>query len=192
MAFIRKRIVPKLITVISLSALIACEASFIDQRPQSQSDAAIDSSSQHDSAITPSDTIIPSDSNSATDTSALDQTIPDTAVVTDQTLGTGTFSGVGGHSVSGSASLVKLKNGTVEVRLNSNFVSQSGPDLYVVLSSRSTIGPNYNSATDIELGTLKANSGEQSYKVPNNDTNKRYVIVWCKSFGVDFGVAHAE
>jgi Electron transfer DM13 len=59
----------------------------------------------------------------------------------------------------------------------------NGPDLHVYLATDAT------AATFIDLGRLKAVSGNQTYDIPGNPSTAtyKYVIIWCKQFGVYFG-----
>ena len=89
------------------------------------------------------------------------------------------------HEVTGTASLLEI-NGTRTVRLQDDFASINGPDLYVWLVK----GDNYRSNT-LELGKLKGNKGSQNYVLPEGVDVVAYdrVIIWCKAFGVLFGYA---
>jgi Electron transfer DM13 len=64
-----------------------------------------------------------------------------------------------------------------------NFTTNNGPDLHVYLATSQSAG------TFIDLGTLKAVSGNQTYDISGNPSlsNYKYVIIWCKQFGVYFG-----
>lgn len=95
----------------------------------------------------------------------------------------GTFIGVGGHTVSGTAT-VYSKNNEFYVVLDP-FNSQNGPDLRVYLSK------DINAGSFLNLGLLKSTTGKQSYKIPGNpDFNEYgYVHVWCQQFSVQFGRA---
>ena len=67
--------------------------------------------------------------------------------------------------------------------------TDNGPDLKVVLST----GPDGYVGGDgaVSLGTLKGNKGSQNYEIPADvDLSAlRSVVIWCKRFNVDFGVA---
>ena len=98
----------------------------------------------------------------------------------------GTFVGVGDgiHDAQGDAYTIPLEDGSDVLRLE-NFKSTNGPDLYVYLST------DKSASEFINLGKLKASSGNQNYEIPNEvdltDYNK--VLIWCKAFGVLFGSA---
>ena len=98
----------------------------------------------------------------------------------------GNFIGVddGIHNAEGKAKILTLSNGSQILRLE-NFKSTNGPDVHLYLS-------NNKQANDfIDLGRLKANNGNQNYKIPMNiDFNHYgYVLIWCKPFSVLFGSA---
>ncbi|MDN5203206.1 DM13 domain-containing protein [Fulvivirgaceae bacterium BMA10] len=97
---------------------------------------------------------------------------------------TGSFRGNFDYDVQGTFTLKEV-DGSLVLEFSSNFTASRGPGLYIYLSnSQSSVGGG------VELGKLKANSGEQSYDVPAsvelNDYN--HVLVYCKPFGVAFGV----
>ena len=98
----------------------------------------------------------------------------------------GNFIGVGDgiHNAEGKAKILTLSNGSQILRLE-NFKSTNGPDVHLYLS-------NNKQANDfIDLGRLKANNGNQNYKIPMNiDFNHYgYVLIWCKPFSILFGSA---
>lgn len=97
----------------------------------------------------------------------------------------GSFVGVGGHSVSGSATVTNGANGYV-VNLSANFMTQAGPALHVYLGKSGTSGAN-----GVDLGELQSNSGAQTYTIPANvnQANFTHVLIYCQPFGVVFGAA---
>jgi hypothetical protein len=100
---------------------------------------------------------------------------------------TGSFTGSDEfHFGRGTASLIETAPGTFTVRLE-DFAVRNGPDLYVYLS------PSADGYVDesIELGRLKADTGNQNYEVPAGaDVNSaRSVVIWCKQFAVVFATA---
>ena len=100
----------------------------------------------------------------------------------------GTFQGLNGYSVAGTAVLERSAD-QASVQLESDFQSQSGPGLYLYLS------PNPNNVNGgINLGSLQATSGAQTYALPTNANpdDFDYVLVYCQPFGVPFGTAHLE
>lgn len=101
----------------------------------------------------------------------------------------GTFVGVndGIHNAEGSARALPRSDDGYVLRLE-NFYSTPGPDLYVYLSTDKGIDDHIN------LGSLKANRGDQNYDIPAGTDLDRYdhVLVWCKPFGVLFGSAQLQ
>ena len=104
----------------------------------------------------------------------------------DPTYYNGVFVGVGDgiHDAQGDAYTIPLENGSNVLRLE-NFKSTNGPDLYVYLST------DKHASEFINLGELKANSGNQNYQIPDDVDLEKYnqVLIWCKAFGVLFGNA---
>ncbi len=98
----------------------------------------------------------------------------------------GSFSGAGGHSVSGSAEIVNDNN--VKRLVLKNFSSTAGPDLKVYLSTTQQAG------TFISLGTLKSTSGMQVYDISGMPdlAQYKYVLIWCQQFSVLFGSAELK
>ena len=98
----------------------------------------------------------------------------------------GTFVGTGDgiHDAQGDAYTIPLEDGSTVLRLE-NFQSTNGPDLFVYLST------DDDASEFINLGELKANKGNQNYKIPNDVDLSKYnnVLIWCKSFSVLFGSA---
>ena len=98
----------------------------------------------------------------------------------------GVFVGVGDgvHDTQGDAFTIPLEDASNVLRLE-NFKSTNGPDLYVYLST------DENASDFVNLGTLKASSGNQNYEIPNDMDLDKYnkVLIWCKAFGVLFGSA---
>lgn len=69
-----------------------------------------------------------------------------------------------------------------------NFKTDDGPKLLVYLST------DKNSIEYVNLGELKAVSGDFQYAVPENtDINKYKVVsIWCVTFSVSFGHAYLK
>lgn len=70
-----------------------------------------------------------------------------------------------------------------------NFKVTNGPDLFVYLSKETDIKNTGNLGEFVSLGTLKSNTGEQFYNLPNNYQEYKSVVIWCRAFGVLFSVA---
>lgn len=96
------------------------------------------------------------------------------------------------HKGSGTARLVALADGSLEVQL-SEFQVTNGPDLELWLSSH----PDPMRSSDVtagewmSLGLLKGNIGDQSYPIPIGADLSTFksVVVWCEQFGVLFSPA---
>ena len=86
------------------------------------------------------------------------------------------------HTTTGVAS---INNSKTTLSLT-NFKTDDGPKLLVYLST------DKNSTDFVNLGDLKAISGNQNYAIPSNTDLDKYNIVsiWCVDFSVSFG--HAE
>ena len=91
--------------------------------------------------------------------------------------------GTVGHPAEGSVRVLETQEGPV-VRFE-NFKTINGPDLFVYLS-KDLEGKDF-----IDLGVLKGTEGNINYAVPSNVdiTEYRYVLTWCKQFGVLFNYA---
>ena len=98
----------------------------------------------------------------------------------------GSFVGIGDgvHDTQGNAYTIPLEDTSNVLRLE-NFKSTNGPDLYVYLST------DENASDFVNLGALKASSGNQNYEIPDDTDLNKYnkVLIWCKAFGVLFGSA---
>jgi hypothetical protein len=92
------------------------------------------------------------------------------------------------HFGRGTARLIETSPGAFVVRLE-DFAVRNGPDLYVYLS------PDANAyAPDaIELGRLKADTGNQNYPVPAgalaDPSDAASIVIWCKQFSHLFATA---
>lgn len=93
------------------------------------------------------------------------------------------------HPTTGMAQIV-MKNGQKYLKFDSNFKSESGPDLFVILHRQSS--PKRYSARDYKsLGRLQQVAGQQMYKIPNGVNVSQYksVVIWCRKFNATFGYA---
>ena len=97
----------------------------------------------------------------------------------------GTFRSLNGYTVEGTAILERSAEQAV-LRFDSDFRAQNGPGLFVYLSPNPT---NVNGG--VSLGSLKAQSGTQTYDIPDNvnPDNFDHVLVYCQPFRVPFGTA---
>ena len=101
----------------------------------------------------------------------------------------GTFRGSDDfHFGRGTARLIEVAPGSFVVRLE-DFAVRNGPDLYVYLSP----SPDGYAEGAIELGRLKADTGNQNYSVPagvlDDPSRAAAVVIWCKQFSHLFATA---
>jgi hypothetical protein len=121
----------------------------------------------------------------------IDESLPVTnteTTITQQTLFTGSFVGVmdGIHNAQGKANVIRVSD-TNYLRLE-DFRATNGPDLHVYLATD-------KQATDfVDLGSLKANNGNQNYEIPEEIDLAKYnkVLIWCQPFSVLFGSAELK
>ena len=99
------------------------------------------------------------------------------------------------HDSSGTARLVRLANGQVQLVLE-DLATSDGPDLHVWLTDQPVLEGRdgwfvFDDGRYVELGPLKANHGNQVYDVPAGTdlTGLTSVTIWCKRFSVSFGAA---
>lgn len=102
------------------------------------------------------------------------------------------------HPSSGSANLIQLADGRVQLALE-NLATSDGPDLHVWLTDQPVIEGSagwhvFDDGRYVELGPLKANNGNQLYDVPAGTdlTGLTSVTIWCKRFAVSFGAASLD
>ena len=97
----------------------------------------------------------------------------------------GTFQGLNNYNIKGSCSLRTKEVGGLVLTFSDDFQASSGPGLYVYLSnSDGAITGGF------EAGKLISLSGKQEYDIPDEITINmfNYVIIYCKPFGIPFGV----
>lgn len=95
------------------------------------------------------------------------------------------------HPTSGTAAVYDLAGGTRVLRLE-DLRTDNGPDLLVYLSAAPADAPAGDLDDDaVDLGRLKGNRGDQNYDIPPGTDLDHYrtVVIWCRRFGVAFGVA---
>ena len=98
-----------------------------------------------------------------------------------------------GDTASGGVSLVKLENGTYELRLGNDFSTTPGPDLFVYLSA--SADPKNSAAITgnafFDAGKLGSPTGGQNLSLPSDFDPAKFksVAIWCKQFSVLFGAA---
>lgn len=91
--------------------------------------------------------------------------------------------GTSGHEASGSVRIID--DDTDAYIRYENFKTINGPDIYVYLAK------DLDAKEYVNLGKVKATEGNINYKIPTgiNTENYKYVMVWCKAFGVLFNYA---
>jgi hypothetical protein len=106
-------------------------------------------------------------------------------------LGSGRFRS-GEHDTSGTAKLLRLADGRRFVRLESLSTS-NGPAVRIWLSAAPAGASDdaVDGAAHLDLGGLKANHGNQNYRVRSAASLAKYqsVVIWCDRFDVVFGSA---
>ncbi len=91
--------------------------------------------------------------------------------------------GTVGHPASGTVRVIDADSKSF-VRYE-NFKTINGPDIYVYLAK------DLDAKEYINLGVVKATEGNVNYEIPTdvNLQDYKYVMVWCKAFGVLFNYA---
>ena len=91
--------------------------------------------------------------------------------------------GTTGHPASGTVSVLRGEKSSY-IRYE-NFKTINGPDLYIYLAN------DLDAKDFVNIGQLKATEGNVNYEIGAGiDVGKyRYVMVWCKRFGVLFNYA---
>ena len=91
--------------------------------------------------------------------------------------------GTSGHPASGTVRIIKDRD-TAYIRYE-NFKTINGPDVYIYLAN------DLDAKDFISVGQLKATEGNVNYEIPAGiDVGKyRYIMMWCKQFGVLFNYA---
>ena len=103
----------------------------------------------------------------------------------------------GEHPTSGTVRLVR-ENGQHYLEFDSNFQSDRGPDLFVVLHrSNDVIGTteapshSFTEGDYLTIAPLQSVSGTQRYTIPEAVDLSEYqsVAIWCRQFNATFGAA---
>ena len=96
-------------------------------------------------------------------------------------------------TASGGVAVLKLENGSYQLRLATDFSTTPGPDLFVYLST--SVDPKDDVAVTtndfVNAGRLASPSGSQILNLPESFDPIKFnsVVIWCKQFGVLFGAA---
>ncbi len=98
-------------------------------------------------------------------------------------ISTAPVKGTTGHPGSGTVRIINAESGQV-IRYE-NFKTLNGPDLFIYLAK------DLDAKEFISLGELKATEGNVNYDVPASVDvgDYKYVMVWCKQFGILFNYA---
>jgi hypothetical protein len=93
------------------------------------------------------------------------------------------------HPTKGLAEIF-TKNGKNYLRLNEEFRSDEGPDVFVLLH-REDSPKKYKKSDYIKLGRLQKTKGKQQYKIPDgvDITKFKSAVIWCRQFNATFGYA---
>jgi len=98
---------------------------------------------------------------------------------------TASFLGLNNYTIKGSCSLSTKEVGGLLLTFSDDFKASNGPGIYVYLSNsdRGITG-------GFEVGKLISINGRQEYDIPEEITLNmfNYVIIYCKPFGIPFGV----
>ena len=91
------------------------------------------------------------------------------------------FQSANGYTTEGQAAVVR-EGSTHRLELRDDFrTSQSAAlDLRLCRETRCT-------ASDLDLGQIRAFSGAQQYALPDDASAYRYVVVWCRGVSLPFG-----
>jgi Electron transfer DM13 len=115
---------------------------------------------------------------------------PSTVPAGPRELATGRLRGLA-HRASGQVRLLELADGAQVLRLEGLNV-ENGPDLHVYLAEAPAgADPARFGQGFVDLGLLKANHGNQNYRLPADADRARFrsAVIWCKRFAVGFAVA---
>ena len=90
------------------------------------------------------------------------------------------------HEVEGQALLIE--DGDKKIVRFENFKTINGPDLRIYLSS------DLNNRDIVDLGAIRATTGNVNYELPSGVDTKKYnkVLVWCRAFRVLFSYAELK
>jgi hypothetical protein len=105
-----------------------------------------------------------------------------------KTLVSGTFTEQD-HPTKGKVKVVE-EQGQKYLEFDRSFLSENGPDLFVILH-RSSQPEKYDATNYVNLGRLKNVKGQQRYEIPPTVKVAEFksATIWCKQFNSTFGVA---
>jgi hypothetical protein len=109
---------------------------------------------------------------------------PPAAADGDPAIATGEFRGASGHVTTGGVE-IRREDGAWWIVLTESFDFDGAPDPRVGFGKGGTF------AEGTDFAPLKANSGEQRYRVPDGLDPADYteVFIWCRQFSVPLGYA---
>lgn len=167
---------PYTIVLAAWGGLLGCEASFVDLRPEGASLA--------DAGDRPTDAgFLPGDAGAGDLGEGPATAIP---------VASGDWTGRSDYRASGTVSLVLEPSGQHLLVMSADFSVSGVPGPVVVLSRRDVLGNRIDPSQDIELGTLRSNTGAQSYEVPAGGDDRMWAWIFCKPFGVEVARARLE
>lgn len=121
--------------------------------------------------------------NEATPVSSTIGTVTDAPMLKKTEIKSAQIVGTPGHKASGS---IRIISNTIDTYVRyEDFKTINGPDIYVYLAK------DLDAKEYVSLGKVKATEGNINYKIPTevNIKDYKYVLVWCKAFGVLFNYA---
>jgi hypothetical protein len=94
------------------------------------------------------------------------------------------------HPTQGKVSIVE-ENGTRYLELSSDFQTDEGPDLKVILHNANSVDLKVKEGDYLSLGALQQFNGTQRYAIPDDVDLEEYksVAIWCQQFNATFGYA---
>lgn len=94
------------------------------------------------------------------------------------------------HPTQGRVSIVE-EDGLQYLEISSDFITDKGPDLEVILHSSATVDARVQPGKYLNLGALKAFNDRQRYQLPQDlDLNEyQSVAIWCEHYNVTFSYA---
>lgn len=101
----------------------------------------------------------------------------------------GSFMGTNRYTVGGDFNMIE-EGGELILTFEENFQASAGPGLFIYLSNSAT-----TTTGALEVGSIKTNRGKQVYEISLDQAGLftyDYVLVWCKPFGVLFGLGEFD
>lgn len=109
-----------------------------------------------------------------------------------ETVSSGTFIELDAvHRGSGTARVIKTGDRAV-LELGDDFTVNNGPDLFVYMSPNSNAAKENNLGDFVSLGPIKAETGKQTYQLPDDYERFKSVVIWCRAFTIPFTGANLD